>query len=67
MDRKAIAPDQRWAFDNDISLSALGAEPAGANVVQGRWWPADYAGPPLVALDAQIARVSSLFREPSSM
>jgi putative ABC transport system permease protein len=60
VDRRAIAPDQRWAFDNDISLSALGAEPAGADVVQGRWWPADYAGPPLVALDAQVARAARL-------
>jgi putative ABC transport system permease protein len=60
VDRRKIAPDQRWAFDNDISLSAIGAEPAGANLTQGRWWPADYAGPPLVALDAQIARAGHL-------
>ena len=60
VDRRAIAPDQRWAFDNDISLSALGAEPVGADIAQGRWWPADYAGPPLVALDGQIARAGHL-------
>jgi putative ABC transport system permease protein len=60
VDRRAIAPDQRWAFDNDISLSVIGAEPAGANIVRGRWWPADYTGPPLVAMDAQIARAGGL-------
>ena len=60
VDRHAIAADQRWAFDNDISLSALGAQPPGAAVVQGRWWPADYRGPPLVALDAEIARAGGL-------
>ncbi|MDR3513127.1 MAG: FtsX-like permease family protein [Caulobacteraceae bacterium] len=60
VDRQAIAPDQRWAFDNDIGLSALAGEPAGAAVTQGHWWPADYAGPPLVALDAQIARAGRL-------
>ena len=60
VDRRAIAPDQRWAFDRDISLSALGAEPYGAEVTQGHWWPAAYAGPPLVALDGQIARAARL-------
>lgn len=60
VDPKAIAADQRWAFDNDISLSALGAEPAGAQVVEGRWWPAAYDGPPLVALDQRVARAAGL-------
>jgi len=60
VDRQKIAPDQRWAFDNDISLSALGAEPAGAAIVKGAWWPANYSGPPLVALDDQIARAGHL-------
>jgi putative ABC transport system permease protein len=60
VDLQAIAPDQRWAFDNDISLSVLGPEPAGAQISQGRWWPADYAGPPLAALDARIARGAHL-------
>jgi putative ABC transport system permease protein len=60
VDRRAIAADQRWAFDEDIGLSAVGAEPVGADVIEGRWWPADYAGPPLVALDARIARAGRL-------
>lgn len=60
VDPHAIAEDQRWAFDNDISLSAIGARPAGANVTKGAWWPAGYAGPPLVALDERIARAGGL-------
>ena len=28
VDRARIDPDDRWAYDNDISLSAIGAEPA---------------------------------------
>jgi putative ABC transport system permease protein len=30
--------------------------PADANIVAGSWWAADYDGPPLVSLDANIAR-----------
>ena len=60
VDRSKIRQDQRWAFDNDINLSAIGAEPAGANVTSGQWWPADYAGPPLVAMEDQAARAARL-------
>ncbi len=55
-----IEPQGRWAFDADISLTALGPAPADAGVTAGRWWPADYAGPPLVALDAQLAGAAHL-------
>jgi putative ABC transport system permease protein len=56
VDRRRIERSQRWAYDNDISLSALGPEPPGADVVAGRWWSADYAGPPLAALSEDAAR-----------
>ena len=55
-----IAADGRWAFDKDITLAAIGAAPPDAGVVSGRWWPADYAGPPLVAIDSQVARAAGL-------
>jgi putative ABC transport system permease protein len=60
IDRKSIGENGRWAYDNDISLSALGAEPVGAGVVAGRWWPGNYTGPPLVALEEEVARAGGL-------
>jgi len=60
VDKGKIARGQRWAFDQDISISALGAAPSDAGVVEGRWWPADYTGPPLVMLDADIAHAAAL-------
>jgi putative ABC transport system permease protein len=60
VNRKAIGENRRWAFDNDISLSAIGPEPPGANLVGGRWWPANYAGPPLVALEKEVAEAGGL-------
>jgi len=50
IDIKTVPPGSRWAYDNDITISAIGPEPPNAGVTHGRWWRADYAGPPLVAL-----------------
>jgi putative ABC transport system permease protein len=55
-----IAAAGRWAYDQDVSISTIGAEPADAGVTAGRWWPARYAGPPLVAIEAGAARAADL-------
>lgn len=60
VDAKAIKPSARWAFDNDISLSTLAKEPKNAGVVAGRWWAANDAGPPKLALSADIAEAAGL-------
>jgi putative ABC transport system permease protein len=60
VDRDRLGPEGRWAYDNDISFSAIGREPPNAGVVAGRWWPADYAGPPLVAISQEPARAANL-------
>ena len=59
-DKARIAPNGRWAFDADLSISALGPAPADAGLVAGRWWPADYAGPPQAALDEGVAKAAGL-------
>ena len=56
VDRQRIDPADRWAYDNDITLSAIGAEPGNAGIVEGRWWPAGYHGAPLAALSSDAAR-----------
>jgi len=50
-----IPPGSRWAYDNDVTVSAIGPEPPNAGVLQGRWWKADYAGPPLLAMSRDPA------------
>jgi putative ABC transport system permease protein len=60
VDKAKIAPDGRWAFDADISLSAIGPEPADAGVTAGHWWAADYSGPPVVALEKSLAEAAHL-------
>ena len=60
VDRKAIAERERWAYDNDISISAIGPRPADPQIVEGRWWPANYQGPPLLAMEVDAARAGGL-------
>lgn len=60
IDRAKVAAQGRWAFDADLSLSAIGAEPADARVVAGRWWPATYDGPPQVVLEDSVADAAHL-------
>ncbi len=51
-----VAEDANWAVKGDRGLTVAAQPPADANIVAGAWWPADYDGPPLVSLDANIAK-----------
>jgi putative ABC transport system permease protein len=55
-DRVHATPDTAWALRGDRGLTYAAAMPKGTRLVAGQWWPADYAGPPLVSFDAGIAR-----------
>jgi putative ABC transport system permease protein len=56
VDVSKLRPQDRWAYDADISMSAIGPEPPQAGLLKGHWWRADYDGPPLLALDVDVAR-----------
>jgi putative ABC transport system permease protein len=51
-----VAPDATWAIDSDRGLTYAADAPAGSHIVAGEWWPADYKGPPLISLDAALAK-----------
>jgi len=55
-ERAHVAPGSQWALRGDRGLTYAARVPSGSRVVAGRWWPADYAGPPLVSLDAGLAK-----------
>lgn len=44
-----------WALRGDRGLTYAAEIPEGSELVQGKWWPKDYAGPPLVSLVDDIA------------
>ena len=54
-DDSKIAPDARWILKSERGLTYSASLPAGSRLVAGEWWPADYQGPPLISLDADLA------------
>ncbi len=52
----AIAPEARWAVRGDRGLTYAATPPPDTRLVAGKWWPADYKGPPVISFDARIAR-----------
>ncbi|GGG19849.1 glycosyl transferase family 1 [Caldovatus sediminis] len=48
--------DSAWALRGDRGLTYAARPPEGTRLVAGAWWPEDYRGPPLVSLDANLAR-----------
>lgn len=53
-DAAPVRNDTKWAIRNERGLTFAAARPD--NLVAGEWWPADYAGPPLISFDAGIAK-----------
>jgi len=48
-------PEAQWVLNGDRGLSYSETVPKGSKVVAGQWWPADYAGEPLVSFEAELA------------
>ncbi|WP_316229373.1 ABC transporter permease [Bradyrhizobium sp. SZCCHNR1070] len=49
------SPDAEWVLQSDRGLTYTGEVPKGSKVVEGRWWGAEYNGPPLVSIEKRIA------------
>ncbi len=49
-----------WVFRGDRGLTWSREPVAGAELSAGDWWPADYVGPPLVSLDAEVGELLGL-------
>ncbi|MFM2130327.1 MAG: hypothetical protein RL477_1873, partial [Pseudomonadota bacterium] len=56
IDQVRVGEGARWAVESDRGLTYAAKMPANAEIEEGAWWPADYKGPPLVSIDARIAR-----------
>jgi putative ABC transport system permease protein len=55
-DEVKTTPDTQWALRGDRGLTYSATLPEGSRLAAGAWWPADYAGPPLVSFDAGLAK-----------
>ncbi|WP_288409761.1 FtsX-like permease family protein [uncultured Sphingomonas sp.] len=58
-DLKTI-PEGAWALRGERGLTFADDLPPGSELVAGRWWPAGYAGPPLVSVDERMAQALKL-------
>lgn len=58
-DVAAIPPDA-FILRGERGITYAARVPAGSTLTQGRWWPEDYAGPPLVSVEAAQATALGL-------
>ena len=58
-DMKAV-PEDAWVLRGDRTITWAATVPPRNEVVAGRWWPADYRGPPLVSLEDKAAAALGL-------
>ncbi|WP_371347953.1 ABC transporter permease [Ancylobacter sp. IITR112] len=48
-------PEFAWVLSSDRGITYAQTLPEGSVLASGEWWPADYAGPPLVSFEREIA------------
>jgi len=51
-----LDPEQSWLIEGDRGVSYATAPSDRYTITEGEWWPADYAGPPLISIYQNIAR-----------
>lgn len=56
VDELAELPEGAWVLRGDRGLTYSPVLPNGSELVGGSWWPADYAGPPLVSVEQEVAK-----------
>lgn len=56
VDELAELPDGAWVLRGDRGLTYSPVLPNGSELVSGSWWPAGYAGPPLVSVEQDVAK-----------
>jgi putative ABC transport system permease protein len=50
-------PPGAWFLRGERGVTYSATLPEGTDLAAGRWWPADYKGPPLVSLDKDAAEI----------
>ncbi|MEZ5709417.1 MAG: FtsX-like permease family protein [Blastomonas sp.] len=53
-------PDNAWVLRGERGLTYSPTLPEGSDLVSGKWWAADYDGPPLVSIDQDMANALDL-------
>jgi putative ABC transport system permease protein len=56
IEQAVVKPEAQWAAQSERGLTYTPTPPEGSRIVAGQWWPADYRGPTLVSMDAEVAK-----------
>ena len=55
VDDLAELPENAWVLRGDRGLTYSPVLPNGSELVSGKWWAANYKGPPLVSVEEEVA------------
>lgn len=55
-----VIPEDAWPLRGERGLTYAEALPEGSSLTEGKWWAKDYAGPPLVSVDAELGQALGL-------
>jgi putative ABC transport system permease protein len=55
-EKAAIDPEVRWVLDGDRGITYAETQPEKSRLIEGKWWPANYDGPPLVSFESEVGR-----------
>ena len=53
-------PDNAWVLRGERGLTYAETLPEGSELIEGKWWPKGYDGPPLVSVDKEMAATLDL-------
>ncbi|MCY7271742.1 MAG: ABC transporter permease [Sphingomonas bacterium] len=56
----AEIPDGAWALRGERGLTYAETLPPGSSLTEGKWWPKDYRGEPLVSVDDRLGEALGL-------
>lgn len=54
-DFKPVQEGSGWVLRGDRGITYEATVPENSTLSEGKWWPGDYSGPPLVSFDAEAA------------
>jgi putative ABC transport system permease protein len=56
VEKVTISKDTQWAINGDRALTSSAIPTEGSKIIKGEWWPENYSGPPVISLDASLAK-----------
>jgi len=59
-EREYPAEDAQWFVNREQNLSWATHLSSSNEILEGEWWPADYAGPPLVSIEEEVSMETGL-------